>query len=132
MATPYPNAWERHGTVELVREVASKATLLVGKEVELARVELKNNFASEVAMVKSVAVAAVASIVSLNMLLVAAVFALAPRLEPWLAAFVLAGVALVVGLITGLAGWRHHVARPLALTRRTLEEDVRWARGQLA
>jgi hypothetical protein len=119
-------------TTELVRQVAAKATLLVQKEVELARNEVRHDVASELAMAKRLGVAAVAGIVTLNLLLMAAVFALTPYVPGWLTALVLAGVALVAALLAGLLAWRAHVSRPLALTRRTVMEDIRWAKEQMA
>ena len=127
-----PSAWRQRPTMELMRDVAAKASALVGKEVELARTELKNDFAAELSTVKSFAVAAVAAVLTLNMLLVAAVFALAPYVAGWLAALVVAGVLLVVTLVAGGIGWRHHVAHPLDRTRKTLAEDVRWVKEELA
>jgi uncharacterized membrane protein YqjE len=129
---PHPTGWERRSTAELVREVASKATTLVSKEVELARVELKNDFASELATVKSFAVAAVAAMLMLDALLLAGVFALVPYIDLRLAALAIAGVFLVIALVAAAVGWRHHVTKPLARTRKTVEEDVQWAKEQLA
>jgi O-antigen/teichoic acid export membrane protein len=81
--------------------------------------------------VKSFAVAAVAALLMLNLLLVAAVFALLPYVAGWLAALAMAGVMLLVALVAGAIGWRHHVTRPLDRTRRTLTEDLRWAKEEL-
>jgi hypothetical protein len=124
--------WRRRPTLELVREVAAKTSALVGKEVELARTELKNDFAAEMATLKSLAVAAVAAVLTLNMLLVAAVFAVLPYMAGWLAALCVAGATLLVALVAGAIGWRHHVAHPLDRTRKTLTEDLRWAKEELA
>ena len=126
------SAWRQRPTLELVREVATKTSLLLGKEVELARTELKNDFAAELAMLKSLAVATVAGIVTLGLLLVALVFALLPYVAGWLSALVLAGLALIVALVAGAIGWHHHVSRPLDRTRKTLTEDLQWAKDRLA
>jgi hypothetical protein len=125
-------AWRQRPTMELVREVASKTSALLGKEVELARTELKNDFAAELATVKGFAVAAVAAILTLNMLLVAAVFALLPYVAGWLSALVIAGAMLLVAAVAAGIGWHHHVTRPLERTRRTLTDDLRWAKEELA
>jgi hypothetical protein len=66
------------------------------------------------------------------MLLVAAVFALTPYMAGWLAALVIAGVMLVVTSVAAAVGWRYHVTRPLDRTRKTLKEDVQWAKEELA
>ena len=119
-------------TTELVRDAAAKASLLVAKEIDLARTELKNDVSAELAMVKRMAVAGVAGIATVNMLLVTVVFALLPYTAGWLAALAVAGVMLVVAIVAGLVGWRLHVPRPLARTRKTLVEDVQWMKREIA
>jgi uncharacterized membrane protein YqjE len=129
---PQYTGWERRSTAELVREVASKATTLVSKEVELARVELKNDFTSELATVKSFAVAAVAAMLMLDALLIAGVIALTPYVDGRIAALALAGAFLLIAIVAAAIGWHHHVSKPLARTRKSVEEDVQWAKEQLA
>jgi len=123
--------WQERSTADLVREVASTASALVGKEVELARVELKNDFASELATLKSFAVAAVAGVLALAALLIAAVIALMPYVDARLAAVAIAAVFALVAIVAGTIGWRHHVTKPLARTRKIVEEDVQWAKQRL-
>ena len=127
----HPPAWQERSTADLVREVASTASALVGKEVELARVELKNDFASELATLKSFGVAAVAGLLALDALLIAAVIALLPYVDGRLAAVAIAGVFALVAIVAGMVAWRHHVRKPLARTRKTVEEDVQWAKERL-
>jgi uncharacterized membrane protein YqjE len=124
-------AWQERSTAELVREVASTASALVGKEVELARVELKNDFASELATLKSFGVAAVAGMLALDALLIAAVIALMPYVDGRLAAVVIAAAFALVAVVAGIVGWRYHVRKPLARTRKTVEEDLQWAKERL-
>ena len=119
-------------TAALIREIGAKATLLARKEIDLARVELRKDFESELAMVKGLAVAAVFGITTLTLLFVAGAFALGQVVAGWIAALILAGVALVIAAIAGLVGWHKRVTRPLEKTQRTLQEDVRWARERLA
>ena len=124
-------AWQERSTVDLVREVAATASALVGKEVELARVELKNDFASELATLKSFGVAAVAGLLALDALLIAAVIALMPYVDGRLAAVVIAAAFALVAVVAGIVGWRYHVRKPLARTRKTVEEDLQWAKDRL-
>ena len=123
--------WQERSTADLVREVASTASALVGKEVELARAELKNDFASELATLKSFAVAAVAGVLALAALLIAAVIALMPYVDGRLAAVAIAAVFAFVAIVAATIGWRHHVTNPLDRTRKTVEEDVQWAKQRL-
>jgi len=123
---------ERLSTLELVREITSKGTQLVSKEVELAISEAKSDLRAELDMAKSFAGAAVCAIATLNLLLVAGVLALATAMPAWQAALVFAAVAGAATGALALVGWRKRVTRPLARTRKTLEEDVRWAKQQIA
>ena len=119
-------------TPELLSEITSKGLLLARKEIELARQELKEDFESEIATLKGAAVATLAGTATINLLLVAAVFALTPYLPGWMAALCLAGVTLVVTVATALLARHWHVEKPLALTRKTLVEDARWAKERMA
>ena len=64
--------------------------------------------------------------------MVASVIALMPYVDGRLAALVIAGAFLLIALVAAAMGWRYHVKKPLARTRKTVEEDVRWAKEQLA
>ena len=128
------NAERAHAltTRELLGEIVDKAALLARKEVDLARTEIKADLQSQIALAKGLAVAAVAGLLGLNMLLVAAVIAVAPYVAPWLAALVLGGGLIAVGALVACVSWARRVSHPLALTRKTLKEDVQWAKEQLA
>ncbi|MGD9765588.1 MAG: phage holin family protein [Candidatus Binatia bacterium] len=125
-------ALQQRPTTDLLGEVINKATLLLDKEVELARAELKKDLQAALAMVKGFAVAAVAALITLNLLFVAAVFALLPYTAGWVAALGFAGVTLLVAIVASAIAWRQRIGRPLALTRKTLREDLQWAKEQLA
>jgi Putative Actinobacterial Holin-X, holin superfamily III len=119
-------------TRDLVSGIVSKATLLARKEVELVKAEIKADLQTHISMVKSLAIAALFAVVGLSVLLVAAVFALAPYVAPWLAALVLGGALVAAGVVLGYIGWARRVVNPLALTRKTLREDLQWAKEHLA
>jgi len=44
----------------------------------------------------------------------------------------LAALLLAVGGVLGLVGWRRRVSSPLAMTRKTVKEDMQWAKERLA
>lgn len=118
-------------TRELVSRLVKAGSLLVAKEVELARAEMKADIKAELGVVKLLIAAAVAAVLGLNLLLVAAVFALTQWLPGWLAALALAGAFLVISFGLGLIGWARRVSSPLAITRKTVKEDMQWAKERL-
>jgi hypothetical protein len=119
-------------TVELFSRIASKTTLLVNKEIDLLREESREDLRSELASIKGLAAAAVAAIAALNLALTAAVFALASHMAPVSAALILAAIALAIAIGAAAIAWRKHVEQPLDLTRKTVKEDVQWAKEQMA
>jgi len=134
MSTPHVNGGSTRSLSlrELVGEIAGKASLLVKKEAELAKAEIKDDLQSELATVKGLAVAAVLGLCGVNLLLVALVFGLTAWMPGWLAALVVAAAVFIIGGIVGYVSWRRRVTTPLASTRKTLKEDVRWAKERLA
>src|SRR6266700_2881173 len=73
----------------LINEIMGKVTLLAKKEIELAKVEVKADMESELAMAKGLAIAVLVTVLGLNILLVALVFALATVMPGWLAALLI-------------------------------------------
>ncbi len=121
-------------TKDLVTETARKASQLVKKEVELAKAELRADVRSEIKMASGLGVAGLCALVTLELLLVALVLALMEGgvLPGWAAALIVAGVVLAIGAGAGLWGWARRVRKPLDATRRSLKEDVQWARDRVA
>jgi membrane protein len=119
-------------TRELLGEIVEKAGLLARKEVELAKTELKADLKSQLGMAKGLGIAGLAGLLGVNLLLVAVVLALAPLVTPWLGALILGGILVVGGGIVAWVSWKRRVSNPLALTRKSLKEDVQWAKEHLA
>jgi len=119
-------------TRQLLGRIVELISQLVSKEVELARAEIKADIGAELDMVKLLVAAVVAAMFGLNLLLVVAVFALALWLPGWLAALGLAALMLAGAGVLGLVGWNRRVRTPLAVTRKTVKEDVQWAKERLA
>jgi hypothetical protein len=117
---------------ELLGQITGKASLLVKKEIELAKAEIRADLNAQLGMVKALDIAALAALFGLNMLLVAVVLALGLTIASWLAALIVGGTLLVVAAILGYIGWKRMVTNPLALTRQTLKEDVQWMKERLA
>lgn len=121
-------------TRDLVTEVAKKASLLARKEVELAKAELKADVRTEIRMASGLGVAGLCGIFTVELMLVAIVLALMEGgvLAGWAASLLVAAVVLAIGTAVGLWGWARRVKKPLDTTRRSLREDVRWAKEQIA
>jgi len=119
-------------TRELIVEITEKVALLARKEVDLAKTEIKADLEAELSTAKGLGVAALGVVLGLNMLLVALVLALATYIPAWLAALLLGGALLLIGGIVGYVSWTRRVTKPLAVTRKTLKEDVQWAKERLA
>jgi hypothetical protein len=120
-------------TRELVTELARKASLLARKEVALAKSEVREDLRTEIRTATGLGVAGVCALCTLNLLLVALVLGLAEAdvLRGWLAALVVAAVVLAIGTVAGLVGWKRRVRAPLDTTKRSLQENVRWAKERI-
>ena len=119
-------------TRQLLTRLLETVSLLVTKEVELARAEIRADMKAELSMVTLLIGAGVFGVFGVTMLLVAAVFALAVWMPGWAAALVIAGILLLIGAVLALVGWQRRVSAPLAVTRQTVKEDVQWAKERLA
>jgi uncharacterized membrane protein YqjE len=118
-------------TSELLAQLAKESTGLVKKEIELAKAELRFDIKREVATAVEIAIAGALGLVTLNVLIVAAVFGLSAWFPGWVAALIVAGVVLIIALVVGAIGWSRRVKKPLEKTQETLKEDVQWAKERL-
>jgi hypothetical protein len=119
-------------TVDLLKEIAVQSQNLVKAQVALAKAELRADLAAEKKMAGSLGVAAVAALTGINMLLVAAILALATRIPGWLAALIVSGIVLLGGGLAAGLGWQKRVRRPLSTSRDEVREDVKWTKEKLA
>jgi uncharacterized membrane protein YqjE len=119
---------------ELVAELAATGRQLVRKELQLARAEARHDLRAEVQMAGGLGVAAVCALLAVQLLLVGVVLALMEGglLPGWVSALVVAAVVLLVGSAAGLWGWRRRVRTPLETTRRSVRDNVGWAKEQVA
>ncbi|MHB8417860.1 MAG: phage holin family protein [Myxococcales bacterium] len=116
---------------ELVRELVTDMKVLARKEVELARAELKENLTQDLRLAAGLALGAAFGLAAFVLLLVAGVFGLAHLMPAWLAALLGALFCAGVAALAAAAGWLSRAAPPLQRTRRTLQDDLRWARARL-
>ena len=127
--TPIDPETQSLSTRQLLTRLLETVSLLVTKEVELARAEIRANIKAELSMVALLIAAGVVAVFAVNMLLVSAVFALTVWIPGWLAALALAGLLLAVGAVLALVGWQRRVSTPMAVTRKLVKEEVQWARN---
>jgi hypothetical protein len=118
-------------TPALLKEITAQVELLAKKQIELAKTEVLSDLRQEATAAGGVGVAAVVALAGVNLLLVTGVLALALLMPAWTAGIVVSGATLLVAALVGLVSWRRRVRRPLARTRATLQEDVRFAKERL-
>ena len=119
-------------TVELVKQITHQVGDLAKKQIELAKTELRADVRTEIGTIGGLAVAAAAGLITLPLLLVTVIFALARTLPGWAAGLIVSGFMLGVALIAGLISWGHRVRSPLARTRRSLKDDIQFTKERLA
>ena len=118
-------------TGELVKQIGHQADVLVRKQIELAKAELKHDLKAEATAFGGLGVSAVLAIIVVTLLLVTAALALSLVLPAWAAGLIVTGLVTVATLAVALISWRKRVTTPLVRTRQTLRDDVRWAREKL-
>jgi uncharacterized membrane protein YqjE len=117
-------------TPGLLQQISSDAKSLLQMQVELAKEEAKVDLNAELDLAKGAVVGAVCAILGLNMLLIAAVFALAPEMA-WVVALIVGVVLLGIAAAAAFIGWKRAEKDPLHTTRKSLMEDVEWAKRQI-
>ena len=119
-------------TTELVREITAHVALLVKKQILLAKNELREDLRTEASTARNLGFAALAALVTLNLLLVSGALALSLVMPAWLAGLLVSAVTLLLAGIAAAIGWSRRVRKPMARTRHAIEEEVRWTKERLA
>jgi membrane protein len=120
-------------TVELIRSIAADTGSLVKKEVELARKEVTEAVTARIKGVAAMATAGVLGLIALVFLATAGAWALALVMPNWAAWLIVGGVFLLLAggaVLFGKARMRSPTFSPEE-TKRTVKEDVAWAKQQL-
>ncbi len=120
-------------TAELVRSIASGTGELVRKQVELARSEIMEAVRARIKGAAAMAAAAVFAALAVVFLALTAAAGLAVVLPTWLAVLLVAVGLLLLAGAAAMFGVRHMKKPSMAPkeTKRTIKEDVEWARAQL-
>jgi uncharacterized membrane protein YqjE len=118
-------------TPQLLSAISRETQELIKTQIELVKAEVKADVARELSMVKALGVAALAVLAGVNLLLVTAVFALAPMMPGWLAGLLVTAVVWMAGAGAAFYAWRVRVRKPLERSRRAVEQDVHWMKERL-
>jgi hypothetical protein len=116
----------------IISGAVEKAERLVRQEAELAKSEIRQDLRAEVEAAKNAGIALVTAFSFLQMLLVAAVFALSRTMPGWAAALLVSAPLLVLTVVLVMLVRSRHVTSPLRETRRSLVETLQWARNRFA
>jgi hypothetical protein len=111
-------------TGELIKQITDEVSQLAVKQIDLAKTELRANLRDEARVLGGLSLAGVGALVTLNLLLVTVVLALAKLMPGWAAGLLVS--AIVGGSSTVLArqAWSRRVREPFARTRRTFRQEV--------
>ncbi len=120
-------------TVELLRSIATDSATLVRKEMELARHEIEEAVSARIKAALAAATAGVLALMALGFFALAAAAGLDNVMRPWASRLVVGGVFAVLAVAALAFGAVRAKRPPLAPeeTKRTVKEDVEWARAQL-
>lgn len=116
---------------ELIGRITTDFGNLVTTQVELAKVEIKEEVAKATKGAAMVSGGAVAGLLALLLLSMAAAWGLAEVMAPGFAFLVVGGVWLIAAAVLILTG-RNRLTEVNAVpeTRETIKEDVQWAQQQ--
>ena len=114
---------------ELFAEMTRELGDLFRKEVELAKVETREEVRRGTSALVAMAAAGVAALLFLNMISVAAALGLAEIMNRALAFLIVAIIwAVIAAVMFSIGRKRMAQVRPLPETTETLKEDVQWAK----
>lgn len=130
---PGVKAPEQQSTLQLLRSISSDTVTLVRKEIELARQELLEALTARLIAAAGLVVAATMGLFILAFLGLAGAAALDNVMRPWASRLIVAGGYLLVAGAAGTFALLRLKRPPMAPkeTKRTVKEDVAWARAQL-
>lgn len=119
-------------TLQLVKEIALQSGLLVKKQVELAKTELRADVRTEAKVAGGLGVAAICGIITVTLLLVTAAFALSLVMPAWGAGLIVSGVVAAVAAVVAGLSWKRRVRKPLQASRYELQRGIHFTKERLA
>jgi hypothetical protein len=119
-------------TLQLVKEIALQSGLLVKKQVELAKTELKADVRTEAKVAGGLGVAAVCGIIAVTLLLVTAAFALSLVMPAWGAGLIVTGLVAAVAAVVAGISWKRRVRQPMEASRHELKRGIQFTKERFA
>jgi uncharacterized membrane protein YqjE len=119
-------------TADLLKEIVTHAEQLARTQFDLAKAELRADLLKERGMVTGLGIGAIGALVSVTLLLMTAILALALIMPAWEAGLAVSGLVVLVAGVAGWLGWIKRVRTPLAHTRHELQEDMKWTKERIA
>ena len=114
---------------QLMKEVTEDLSLLIRKEIELAKQELSESIGAKVKGLVLIVIAAVLGFFALIFALFAIRDGIAVALPAWAADLITTAILLLIGLI-GVLIAKKKLATPVSaeMTKLSIKEDVEWAK----
>lgn len=120
---PAPAASREHGAesiADLIRNLATDLSTLLGKEIQLAKSEVGESVSEAKAALGAIATGAGIAMAGLVVLLLSAVYGLSNIVDPWLAALIVGAAALLIGFaMVGAA--KKKITESAVVPERTLD-----------
>jgi uncharacterized membrane protein YqjE len=117
---------------ELLQEIRFEGTHLVRTEIELVRMELREDVRTEAIAVGCLSAACAGGVIGVIGLLVTMILALAHVMPGWGAALIVSGAVLLISALVAAVGWKYRVRAPLERTRQVLKGDLHWTKERYA
>jgi hypothetical protein len=117
---------------ELVKELVSDAQLLIKRQVELAKLEARQQIKKELRMAELMSVGGATGYAGVIVLLVAAALAIGAALgQLWLGALIVGAALLAIAATFAAIGWSKRVRKALPHSTSEVKKEIEWARHQI-
>jgi hypothetical protein len=125
-----PSMPEAMSSADLVKELSSNASLLVQRQVKLAKLEAKKELVKGKTMLELFGVAGLCAYAGVILLLVAAADAIGAALgdRHWAGGLIVAAALFIPAIVTGLLGYKKRITNPLPRSRAELSKEITWAK----
>lgn len=125
-----PSMPEAMSSADLVKELTSNGSLLMQRQIKLAKLEAKQELQKGKTMASLMGVAGVCAYAGFMLCLVAAALAIGAALDGryWAGALIIAAAMFIPAIVAGLIGFEKRPKNPLPRTRAELSKEITWAK----